>query len=100
MNNIYPNSPAMMSDGRAFSNWQPTAALNEQIRAREHIQTNWAYRQYLQKNAISIMEFDQTTACQQTGCPNTFPSSPMPSEPCDLMGALQLKQGSILSEWF
>jgi hypothetical protein len=79
MNNFYPNSPAIMSDGRAFSNWQPTAALNEQIRAREDIQTNWAYRQYLQKNATSIISFNQSTACQQTGCPNAFVTVPEPS---------------------
>ena len=84
MNNFHPNSPAIMSDGRAFSNWQPTAALNEQIRVRENIQTNWAYRQYLQKNATSIIAFDQTTACQQTGCPNAFVPEPSTSSLWDM----------------
>jgi hypothetical protein len=70
MNNYHQNFPALMSDGRSFSNWQPTAVLNDQIRTRENLKTNWDYRQYLQKNAKSIIQFDQSTACQQTGCPN------------------------------
>ncbi len=67
MNNIHFNSPALMADGRNYANWQPTAVLNDQIRARENIKTNWDYRAYLQKNANSIMEFDKNVAYQQTG---------------------------------
>ena len=67
MNNIHLNSPALMSDGRNYANWQPTAVLNDQIRSREHIKTNWDYRAYLQKNALSIMEFDKNMAYSQTG---------------------------------
>lgn len=95
MNNFYPNSPALMSDGRAFSNWQPTAVLNEQIRTREKIQSNWAYRQYLQKNATSIIEFDMSTAYQQTGCPTAYSASSSP-EPSDLMDAFQYKTASFI----
>ena len=91
MNNFYPNSPAIMTDGRAFSNWQPTAVLNEQIRTRENLQTNWDYRQYLQKNAKSIMEFDQATACQQTGCPNAYAFTEQ-SFPSDLDNSFQVSQ--------
>jgi hypothetical protein len=83
MNNFYPNFPALMSDGRSFSNWQPTAVLNEQIRRRDNIKTNWDYRQYLQKNADSIIAFDQSTACQQTGCPYAYVQT-QSSYPSDL----------------
>lgn len=69
MNNIHYDFPAMMSDGRNYSNWQPSAVLNEQIITRENIKSNWDYRAYLQKNADSIISFDKTLACQQTGCP-------------------------------
>lgn len=72
MNNYHQDFPALMSDGRSFSNWQPTAVLNDQIRSREHLKTNWEYRQYLQKNANSIIAFDQSTACLQTGCPYAY----------------------------
>ncbi len=56
-----------VSKEQKYSVWQPTAALNDQIRSREHIKTNWDYRAYLQKNATSIMEFDKNIAYQQTG---------------------------------
>ena len=68
MNNIHYDSPAIMEDGRTYSNWQPTAVINENIRKRENIKTNWDYRNYLQSNANSIMSLDRRKACEQTGC--------------------------------
>jgi hypothetical protein len=68
MNNIHFDSPPIMADGRNYANWQPGAVINENIRAREHINTNWDYRAYLQQNATSIMDFDRRMACEQTGC--------------------------------
>jgi hypothetical protein len=67
MNNIHFDYPALMSDGRNYSTWQPTAVLNDQIRKKENIKTNWDYREYLQKNANSIMDFDKHVAFSQTG---------------------------------
>jgi hypothetical protein len=95
MNNFHPNAPALMSDGRSFSNWQPTAVLNEQIRKREKLQSNWAYRQYLQNNANSIIEFDQSTACHQTGCPYAYVSKTRnPFESSDLKDSYVSSQAS------
>jgi hypothetical protein len=68
MNNIHSDSPAIMADGRTYSNWQPCAVINENIRKRENINTNWDYRNYLQSNANSIMSLDRRKACEQTGC--------------------------------
>jgi hypothetical protein len=76
MNNIHHDFPALMEDGRSYSNWQPSAVLTEQIRKREGIKTNWEYRAYLQKNADSIIEFDKSVACSQTGCPYSYTKSP------------------------
>jgi hypothetical protein len=68
MNNIHSDSPAMMADGRTYSNWQPCAVINENLRKRENILTNWDYRNYLQSNANSIMSLDRRKACEQSGC--------------------------------
>jgi hypothetical protein len=92
MNNIYSDFPALMSDGRAYSNWQPSAVLNEQIRKREGIHTNWEYRAYLQQNAESIMTFDKTTACQQTGCPYSYRSNPTIHTQSDLKNSYLSRQ--------
>jgi hypothetical protein len=80
MNNIHFDSPAIMADGRTYSNWQPCAVINENIRKREHINTNWDYRNYLQRNANSIMALDKRKACEQSGCtPTQSKLSPAPS---------------------
>jgi hypothetical protein len=91
MNNFHSNFPALMSDGRSFSNWQPTAVLNDQIRTRENLKTNWSYRQYLQNNADSIIAFDQSTACQQTGCPYAYVERHTPF-PSDLKDSFAINQ--------
>lgn len=84
MNNVHLNFPALMSDGRTYSSWQPTAVLNDQIRKRENIKTNSEYRSYLQKNALSIMEFDKNTAFSQWGGPQIYSQSSVPNEPSEL----------------
>jgi hypothetical protein len=68
MNNIHFDSPAIMADGRTYSNWLPTASINENIRKREGINSNWDYRNYLQSNADSIIDMDRRMACEQSGC--------------------------------
>ena len=66
-NNIDFNSPALMSDGRLWSQWQPDAQVNERIQQQEGIQTNWGYRQYLQKNGLQIMNYNTQEACYTLG---------------------------------
>ena len=52
-------SYSKMADGRTFSNYTPDSVVDEQLRHRENIQTNWDYRIYLQENASSIMKLNQ-----------------------------------------
>lgn len=72
MNNLHFNFPANMEDGRVYSNWQPTAVINEDIRRKENIKSNWDYRSYLQQNASHIISYNHTEACAQSGCPTTY----------------------------
>jgi hypothetical protein len=62
-NNIHSNFPPIMNDGRNYANWQPGAVINETIRKQENITSNWQYREYLSKNADSIIKYNQLTAC-------------------------------------
>jgi hypothetical protein len=48
-----------MADGRTFSSGTSDAILDEKLRQRENIRTNWDYRVYLQENASSIMKLNQ-----------------------------------------
>lgn len=66
-NNYDFNSPAKMADGRLWSQWQPDAVVNERIQYQEGIQSNWQYRQYLQKNGMQIMNYNTQEACYTLG---------------------------------
>ena len=66
-NNIHSDFPTIMNDGRNFANWQPGAAINEYIRQQAHITSNWAYRNYLSKNADAIIKYNQMSAYGECG---------------------------------
>jgi hypothetical protein len=69
-NNIYPDFPPIMNDGRNYANWQPGAVINESIRQQAKITSNWHYREYLSKNADTIIKYNQMSACGEC-CANT-----------------------------
>ncbi len=67
-NNLYPQFPPLMNDGRAITaSWQPEAVANERIIQIQGIKTNYEYRQYLTQNANSVMKTDYTEACNDAG---------------------------------
>jgi hypothetical protein len=66
-NNIHFNFPPIMTDGRNYSSWQPDAVVNERIQRQEHINNNWSYRQYLQKNGLKVMQYNTSEACYDLG---------------------------------
>ena len=69
-NNIHFGFPPIMSDGRNYSQWQPGAVINKEIKAQANIQSNWEYRKYLTENANSIIEHNQLSSCNECGdCP-------------------------------
>lgn len=68
-NNIHFNYPPIMSDGRIYSSWQPTAYINDQMKKRANIVTNWEYRQYLTHNAHNLMKHNSLSYCNELGLP-------------------------------
>ena len=78
-NNIHFNSPPIMADGRNYASWQPEAVINNRIQTQEGIQTNWAYRQYLQNNGMQIMQYNNMEACYDLGLDPHFNSGKNPS---------------------
>jgi hypothetical protein len=76
-NNIHFDFPPIMADGRNYATWQPGAVINEQIRQKEGIKTNWQYRQYLTNNADSIIKQNQLSACNDCcSCPARHTNQP------------------------
>ena len=67
-NNVYAGYPPLMSDGRAVSaSYQPEAIVNAQIIQDNHIQSNWQYREFLQKNAATIIKNNFKEAANDCG---------------------------------
>lgn len=67
-NNRFPVFPPLMQDGRSIvSSWQPEAVINDRIVKNHQIQSNWQYRQFLNKNAKEILDHNFQDACNDTG---------------------------------
>jgi hypothetical protein len=66
-NNIHFNFPPIMDDGRNFASWQPEAVINNKIREKQRINSNWEYRQYLTNNAREIMKYNNKESCYYLG---------------------------------
>jgi len=79
-NNINFNFPPIMNDGRNYATWQPESVVNDRIQRQEGIQTNWGYRQYLQRNGIQIMNYNNTEACYDLGLDPHVKSGRTPSD--------------------
>ena len=82
-NNINFNYPPIMADGRNYSTWQPEAVINKRIQKSNDIKTNWGYRQFLQKNGLSVMNYNTLESCYDLGLDphvstNDTPSSNVP----------------------
>jgi len=55
--NLYKDFPPMMNDGRVIvASWQPEAIINDNLVKMSGITSNCQYRQYLTRNATSIMK--------------------------------------------
>ena len=79
-NNTHFNFPPIMNDGRNYASWQPDAVINERIQTQEGINSNWSYRQYLQKHGIQIMNYNNSEACYTLGLDPHFQTDKTPSD--------------------
>ena len=79
-NNIDFNFPPLMSDGRNYASWQPDAVINNRIKNKEGIKSNWEYREYLQKNGLQIMNFNTQESCYEIGLNSHYQTDKTPSD--------------------
>jgi len=76
-NNIYPQFPPLMSDGRtSIASWQPEAIRNNELLQANHIQSNSEYRQYLTKNADQIRKLDMMQTMNDVGYYKRYADTP------------------------
>jgi len=55
MNNIHPGCPALMSDGHNYTEYVDSDVTTSQLQKELKITNNNDFREYLQKNATTIM---------------------------------------------
>jgi hypothetical protein len=65
--NITTMPKFVMSDGRAFTNFQPSCTLNKDLQAKYKIPDSHDYRYFLQKNADQVRS-DFAAAAAQGEC--------------------------------
>lgn len=61
-NNLNIPYPGIVQDGRLFTNYSPSAVLNDKIKSDNRITTDREYRTYLINNAESIMHYNFKTS--------------------------------------
>lgn len=72
-NNIHFDSPALMSDGRQYTNWDTACEINKNIINNNNIKTNYQYRQYLINNGNKVQNNNLNIACDNCGVCNYGP---------------------------
>lgn len=66
-NNYYTIEPQQNFQGANYNLWQPEALTNNKIQVNSGINSNWKYRQYMQKNANQIMKYNTMETINTSG---------------------------------
>jgi hypothetical protein len=72
-NNLNIPYQGIISDGKLFTDYSPSAVINDKIKEMNNIKTNADYKNFLTKNATSIMRTNYNTAGINTNINNTYP---------------------------
>lgn len=67
-NNIYPDFPPLMNDGRSVTAaYNPNAVQTEQIVIENNLKTSWEYRNFLTRNATKVRDHNYLDALNEFG---------------------------------
>ncbi len=64
-NNIHFNTPPLMSDGRHYSNYDPSCKSNNELKDSLGIKNNYQYRQWLINNGNAVQRQNKKSACNE-----------------------------------
>ena len=67
-NNKYFDCPALMSDGRVFTDYRPSSYVNDLIRIENKVYDSYSYRQFLISNGLNIIETNDKYNNLKNGC--------------------------------
>ena len=68
-NNISIPYPDILSDGRLFTDYSPSAKVNDEFRKRNRITTNQEYRDFLVKNTNTLMKTNMKNSMVENNTP-------------------------------
>jgi len=69
-NNKYFDCPALMEDGRAFTDYRPSSYVNDLIRVENQVYDSYSYRQFLIHNGLNIIKVNDQYNQLKNGCPS------------------------------
>lgn len=83
MDNFFQNSPAIMSDGRSFTDYTDDTRRNEKIKMMNNIKRDDDYRLFLQKNGQELMDREwkynkKNNGPWETECVHVYPTRTLP----------------------
>jgi len=64
-NNIHQDYPALMSDGKMFTLYNPACDINKKLKEKNGMKNNYQYRQFLIKNGVSLMNKNNVASCHE-----------------------------------
>ena len=67
-NNKHQGCPALMADGRVFTDYRPSTYVNDMIRFSNNLQSSYDYRQFLTHNARNIMTVNDRYTHKKLDC--------------------------------
>lgn len=67
-NNKYLNCPARSYAGGMFTDWRPNCDVENALRMKNGLHSNYAYRQFLIHNAEKLMDVNRAYNEQKNGC--------------------------------
>ena len=80
-NNKYFDCPALMSDGRVFTDYRPSNYVNDMIRIQNKVYDSYNYRQFLINNAEKIIAVDNEYNVLKNNCPScVYDKNAVPTE--------------------
>ncbi len=67
-NNKYPDCPAIMDDGRAFTDYRSSCFMNNMLKVKNNIRNSYEYRQFLIRNGEQVMNDIRLYNIKKSSC--------------------------------
>lgn len=67
-NNKYPGCPALMDDGRAFTDYRSSCYINNILKVKNGIKNNYEYRQFLVNNGSNLINTIRLYNIEKSSC--------------------------------